>query len=117
MVEKTYQQRNHQEVKPKYNKRAHTNGRKGNPRASKEIKETIPLNHIEILPKKLKHQELQKQKETPKNGEKKKKTCNQKNGRLTSKQLNEVEASKLSNIDFKRMVIGCSKKSQTTVRN
>ena len=32
----THQQRSHQQVKPKYNKRAHTNGRKGNPRTSRQ---------------------------------------------------------------------------------
>ena len=33
------------------------------------------------------------------------------------KELNEMEVSKLSDIEFKRMVIRCSRNSQTTTRN
>ena len=45
---RNHQQRSHQQVKPKCNKRAHTNGRKGNP--DKETKETTPLSPTESLP-------------------------------------------------------------------
>ena len=33
------------------------------------------------------------------------------------KELNEIEVSKLSDIEFKRMVKGCSRNSQTTPKN
>ena len=36
LEERAHQQRNHQQVKPKNNKRAHTSRRKGNPRISRQ---------------------------------------------------------------------------------
>ena len=71
LEERTHQQASHQQVKPKYNKRSHTNRRKGNPRASRqgnqkdcttESQRTPPIQvHPTKTASKAVHQESQKQ--------------------------------------------------------
>ena len=108
------QQRSPQQVKPKYNKRAHTNGRKGNPRESREDqRDHTTESHqgpmTEVHPTKTadkaEHQESHRQKDSPKMGRQRKNLQLKRMEDSPVKELNEMEASKLSDVEFERMVI------------
>ena len=74
------------------------------------MKETAPLNAKELLPQKLTWQSRASgitetnKKSHLKRGDKER-ILNGRNGRLPNKRLNEMEESKLSDIEFKRMKI------------
>ena len=93
----------------------------------KDIKEIAPLSPTELLPqnftlqRQLEKQSVgkctNKQNESPKMGRQQKNPQSKGMEDSSVKELNEMEASKLSDIEFKRMVIRMLKELKTTTRN